>query len=96
MGDFEPRQNAPDGPMSDLMRHLTTKSPAAIEQFLSAMNKEKEEVDLETFDYPEVPVAKNSFWIVQLMPDGFVSSENIVSQTYLPGYKPIFSLVICE
>ena len=82
--------------MSDLMRHLTTKSPAAVEQFLSAMNKEKEEVDLETFDFSKVPVTKNSFWIVQLMPDGFVSSEYIVSQTYQPGYKAIFSLVICE
>lgn len=82
--------------MSDLMRHLSTKDPAIIEQLLSAMDKETDSVDLEKFDYTKVPVKKNSFWIMQLMPDGFVSPDKTkVSEKYVPGYKPNFSLIIC-
>lgn len=79
------------------MRRLTSADPADLDKLLSAMGvMDKPKPNLDNFDFSKVSVKKNSFWVMQLNPDGFCTPDGQRVETFASGCKPLFSLYICE
>ena len=96
MGGYQPRHGAPSSGL-DAARMLADKSPEELERILSALSGlGQPSVDLESFDYAKVKVKKNSFWVLQMSPDGYVGPNGEFSREPKARYQPSFQVLICK
>ena len=96
MAGFTARENAPSD-ASDIMRQMGNADPKDVEKLIEAVKKSKiSNEEVEKVDLSKLKVKKDSIWVMQLCPDGFASPDGKFSETYQDGYKPLFSIVVCE
>ncbi len=84
--------------LSDIMRHVSGQDPAMLEAVINAVSdaKEKNQVDLSTFNYASLRVKRDSFWVVQLTQMGFGDPRTgRLADDQFPGSQPVFQIVIC-
>ncbi|CCM05405.1 uncharacterized protein FIBRA_07621 [Fibroporia radiculosa] len=78
--------------MEGLMNHLATQDLDSLEALLASVSGMSPSADqLERFDYTTAPVRRDSFWVVQLTPMGFLGQDG-----HSPGSQPIFSITIYD
>ena len=84
--------------LSDMMRHVSGQDPAMLEAVINAVSdaKEKNQVDLTTFNYASLRLKRDSFWVVQLTQMGFGDPRTgRVADNQFPGSQPVFQIIIC-
>ena len=80
------------------MRHVSGQDPAMLEAVINAVSdaKEKNQVDLTTFNYASLRLKRDSFWVVQLTQMGFGDPRTgRVADNQFPGSQPVFQIIIC-
>ncbi|PIL29300.1 transporter [Ganoderma sinense ZZ0214-1] len=85
--------------LSDMMRHVSGQDPAMLEAVINAVSdaKEKNQVDLSTFDYASLRIKRDSFWVVQLTQMGFGDPlTGRVADNQFPGSQPVFQIIIYD
>ncbi|KAM5539724.1 hypothetical protein V8D89_006537 [Ganoderma adspersum] len=85
--------------LSDMMRHVSGQDPAMLEAVMNAVSdaKEKNQVNLSTFNYASLRLRRGSFWVVQLTQMGFGDPlTGRVADNQFPGSLPIFQIIIYD